>query len=130
MVLKRAISQKNAISNTINRFDIGSSGQQVHISFGATDPEANRHPCFKLSSPEELEEIKASIYDHHVRGGAAAPMAADKPGDVNSGKRFLSYILRTAYDYLLITDIGAQGKEYPTRFFARDFAGNQLEFTI
>ncbi|KAJ5942961.1 hypothetical protein N7516_003129 [Penicillium verrucosum] len=94
---------------TILWFDIGSSGQQVHISFGATDPEANRHPCFKLSSREELEEIKGSIYDHHTRGGAAAPMSADKPGDVNSG---------------------AQGKEYPTRFFARDFAGNRLEFTI
>jgi hypothetical protein len=24
---------------------------------------------------------------------------------------------------------GAQGKEYPQRFFARDFAGNRLEFT-
>lgn len=58
----------------------------MHISFGATDPEANRHPCFKLSSREELEEIKGSIYDHHARGGAAAPMSADKPGDVNSGK--------------------------------------------
>lgn len=89
MVLKRAIFQKGHTSLIFNRFDIGSSGQQVHISFGATDPEANRHPCFKLSSPEELEELKASIYDHHVRGGAAAPMAADKPGDVNSGKRFL-----------------------------------------
>jgi hypothetical protein len=101
MVLKRTISQKKEkrkekknISNIVNRFDIDSSGQQVHISFGATDPQANRHPCFKLSSREELEEIKASIYDHHVRGGAAAPMAADKPGDVNSGKRFLGYMLR------------------------------------
>ncbi|KAJ5365338.1 hypothetical protein N7517_008224 [Penicillium concentricum] len=94
---------------TILWFDIGSSGQQVHISFGATDPQATRHPCFKLSSREELEEIKGSIYDHHVRGGPAAPMAADKPGEVNSG---------------------TQGKEYPTRFFARDFGGNLLEFTM
>ena len=25
---------------------------------------------------------------------------------------------------------GAQGVEYPQRFFARDFAGNRLEFSI
>ncbi|KAJ5498593.1 hypothetical protein LT330_004196 [Penicillium expansum] len=93
---------------TILWFNIGSSGQQVHISFGATDPLSGRHPCFKLSSREELEELKTSIHDHHVRGGPAAPMAADTPGEVNSG---------------------SQGKEYPTRFFARDFAGNRLEFT-
>ncbi|KAJ6124694.1 hypothetical protein N7471_012011 [Penicillium samsonianum] len=94
---------------TILWFDIGASGQQVHISFGSTDPKGTRHPCFKLSSREELEEIKTSIYNHHVRGGPAAPMSADKPGEENSG---------------------AQGKEYPTRFFARDFAGNRLEFTM
>ena len=26
--------------------------------------------------------------------------------------------------------IGAQGVEYPTRFFARDYAGNRLEFSL
>lgn len=25
---------------------------------------------------------------------------------------------------------GAKGVEYPTRFFARDFAGNRLEFSL
>lgn len=25
---------------------------------------------------------------------------------------------------------GAKGVEYPTRFFARDYAGNRLEFTL
>lgn len=68
------------------RFNIGSSGQQIHISFGTTDPSGTRHPCFKLPSREELEEIKTSIYEHHVRGGSAAPMAADKPGEIDSGK--------------------------------------------
>jgi hypothetical protein len=34
---------------------------------------------------------------------------ADKPGAKNSG---------------------AEGVEYPTRFFARDFAGNRLEFSV
>ncbi|CAG8928363.1 unnamed protein product [Penicillium salamii] len=91
---------------TILWFNIGSSGQQIHISFGTTDPSGTRHPCFKLPSPEDLEETKTSIYEHHVRGGSAAPMAADKPGEMNSGK------------------------EYPTRFFARDYAGNLLEFTL
>lgn len=87
MVLKRLLSQgKENFSNFIDRFDIGSSGQQVHISFGSTDPLSSRHPCFKLSSREELEELKTNIYDHHVRGGAAAPLAADKPGEVNSGE--------------------------------------------
>ncbi|KAJ5204227.1 uncharacterized protein N7498_005106 [Penicillium cinerascens] len=90
-------------------FNIGSSGQQVHVTCGPTDPEHTRHPCFKLPSQDELEEIKKSIYDHKVRGGPAAPMAADKPGEANSGPK---------------------GKEYPERFFARDYAGNLLEFTI
>ena len=26
--------------------------------------------------------------------------------------------------------IGAKGVEYPTRFFARDYAGNRLEFSV
>jgi len=36
-------------------------------------------------------------------------MEADKPGEENSG---------------------AKGEEYSTRFFARDFAGNRLEFSL
>lgn len=71
---------------TSHRFNIGSSGQQIHINEGSTDPEHSRHPCFKLPSLEELEEVKKSIYDHKVRGGPAAPMAADKPGEADSGE--------------------------------------------
>jgi hypothetical protein len=26
--------------------------------------------------------------------------------------------------------LGAKGVEYPTRFFARDYAGNRLEFSL
>jgi hypothetical protein len=73
----------------------------VHITFGATDPQSSRHPCFKLPSREELEEIKASIYNHHLRGGPAAPMVADKPGELNSGER--CFQAGTECDYLLIT---------------------------
>ncbi|KAJ6120401.1 hypothetical protein N7523_004681 [Penicillium sp. IBT 18751x] len=94
---------------TILWFNIGSSGQQIHVTEGPTDPEHSRHPCFKLPSLDELEEIKKSIYDHKMRGGPAAPMAADKPGEADSGRK---------------------GKEYPKRFFARDYAGNLLEFTL
>ncbi|KAL6702895.1 hypothetical protein ACN47E_000857 [Coniothyrium glycines] len=77
---------------TLAWFDIGSSGQQVHIAFGKPEDfthTSSRHPCFK--------------------GGEDAPVQADKPGESNSG---------------------AEGVEYPTRFFARDFAGNRLEFTL
>lgn len=70
------------------RFDIGSSGQQIHVTCGPTDPKSTRHPCFKLPGRDELEAIKKSIYDHHIRGGPAAPMAADKPGEEGSGKDF------------------------------------------
>ncbi|EPS25895.1 hypothetical protein POX_c04272 [Penicillium oxalicum] len=90
-------------------FDVGSREQQIHISCGSTDPESRRHPCFRLSGRDELEAMKQAVYEHHVRGGPAAPMAADKPGEENSGSK---------------------GKEYPQRFFARDYAGNLLEFTL
>ncbi|KAJ8100837.1 putative glyoxalase family protein [Lipomyces tetrasporus] len=91
-------------------FNIGPpGGQQIHVGFGTNDPTSTRHPCFKLSTIEELEAMKKRIYEHHVRGGPAAPMAADQPGEMDSGE---------------------QGKEYPNRFFARDFAGNRLEFTL
>lgn len=70
-------------------FDIGSSGQQVHIAFGAPsdfEKDSSRHPCFKLESPEALLELRQRIFDHFVKGGDAAPKAADKPGTENSGK--------------------------------------------
>ncbi|KAJ5915519.1 hypothetical protein N7466_011452 [Penicillium verhagenii] len=70
---------------TILWFDIGSSGQQIHVNEGPTDPTHTRHPCFKLGSTEELETIKKGIHDHHVRGGPSAPMAADQPGAMDSG---------------------------------------------
>lgn len=53
-------------------------------------------------------------------------MAADKPGEVDSGDfRFISKDLDAHADLV----VGTQGKEYPTRFFARDYAGNLLEFS-
>lgn len=95
-------------------FDIGSSGQQVHISLpkhdnDAVPDDASRHPCFRVGSPEALLELQQRIHAHWQRGGDDAPKAADVPGGENSG---------------------AKGVEYPKRFFARDFAGNRLEFTV
>ncbi|KAH8690295.1 putative glyoxalase family protein [Talaromyces proteolyticus] len=90
-------------------FNIGeASGQQIHIAFGQNEPNASRHPCFKLGSLQDLQALQERIWNHHKRGGSAAPLAADQPGQQNSG---------------------AQGVEYPSRFFARDYAGNRLEFT-
>ncbi|KAL2864818.1 putative glyoxalase family protein [Aspergillus lucknowensis] len=95
---------------TLLWFNIGDSGQQVHVAFGVNESlSSRRHPCFKLESPEKLLELQHRIWNHHVRGGDAAPLQADKPGEQSSG---------------------AQGVEYPSRFFARDFAGNRLEFSL
>lgn len=67
-------------------FDIGTSGQQVHIASGADEKESPRHPCFKIESPEKLVELQKRIWEHYERQDAASPRAADKPGGDNSGK--------------------------------------------
>jgi catechol 2,3-dioxygenase-like lactoylglutathione lyase family enzyme len=85
-------------------FDIGNSGQQVHIAFGPDEVESRRHPCFQIPSADALLDLQTRIYEHYTRGDKSAPRQADQPGQINSG---------------------SQGKEYPTRFFARDFAGKQ-----
>ncbi|KAK1038713.1 hypothetical protein LTR33_016065, partial [Friedmanniomyces endolithicus] len=91
--------QKNGLA----WFDIGDSGQQIHIAFGSNEVKSSRHPCFRLESGEKLLELRQRIWEHHERGGEAAPSEADKPCGVNSGD---------------------QGVEFPQRFFARDYAGN------
>ncbi|KAK1752830.1 hypothetical protein QBC47DRAFT_347963 [Echria macrotheca] len=97
-------------------FDIASSGQQLHVAFGRPDIDftdearaARRHPCFRVSTIEQLEELRRRIWDHYQRGGEGAPSEADRPGGDNSG---------------------AKGQEYNPRFFARDYAGNRLEFSL
>jgi catechol 2,3-dioxygenase-like lactoylglutathione lyase family enzyme len=65
-------------------FDIGSSGQQVHIAFGEND-ESSRHPCFRIESPEKLLELQKRIWAHYERKDKASPKAADQPGEENSG---------------------------------------------
>nr|OQO21922.1 hypothetical protein B0A51_13022 [Rachicladosporium sp. CCFEE 5018] len=90
-------------------FDIGSSGQQVHVAIGTNEPASSRHPCFRVESKEKLAKLRERVWESHVKGGEAAPREADKPGQ---GIR------------------GDQSAEFPTRFFCRDFAGNRLEFSI
>lgn len=97
---------------TLLWFDIGTSGQQVHIAFGKPGDfafESGRHPCFCVGDGEALLALRRAIYAHFEKGGPGAPRAADAPGEESSG---------------------AKGKEYPQRFFARDYAGNRLEFTL
>lgn len=67
-------------------FDIGSSGQQVHIAHGPVEKDSSRHPCFKLESPEKLVELQRRVWRHFEQGNESAPKAADKPGEVNSGE--------------------------------------------
>lgn len=94
-------------------FDIGNSGQQVHISYlkhdkDITVPNSSRHPCFKVGSPEALVALQKRILKHLEDGGKDAPMACDSVGESS----------------------GPKTVEYPTRFFARDYSGNRLEFSV
>jgi hypothetical protein len=68
-----------------SRFNIGTSGQQVHVGIGTNEPDHDRHPCFHIDSIEGLNELRAKIWEHHVKGGPSAALAADKPGESDSG---------------------------------------------
>ena len=87
---------------TLLWFDIGASGQQVHIAAGkASDFEgqlSSRHPCFRVGSGEALRALQERVWACFEAGGEGAPREADRPGEESSG---------------------AKGVEYPTRFFAR-----------
>jgi len=90
-------------------FDITPKGQQVHIALGPKEAESPRHPCFRLESIEALAKLQQKIWEHYQRGDASAPRMADKPGGENSGSKSAGF---------------------PPRFFARDYAGNRLEFSL
>ncbi|PWY91486.1 glyoxalase family protein [Aspergillus sclerotioniger CBS 115572] len=96
---------------TLMWFNLTPDGsQQIHVAFGKNrELDSRRHACLRVGSPEALVTLQQRIWEHHQRGGAAAPLHADQPGEQNSG---------------------AKGVEYPDRFFARDYAGNRLEFTL
>jgi hypothetical protein len=115
--------------DSLRWFDIGDSGQQVHIAYGSNGEKSPRHPCFKLESPEALLELRQKIYDHYMKGGEGAPKEADKPGEQSSGVYFRA-VRGHLEDWFADLMAGAQGVEYPSRFFARDYAGNRLEFSL
>lgn len=99
-------------------FNIGGSGQQIHISSQyylnevqmKAQTESPRHPCFKIGSETKLEKLQDMIWRLYEEGGDGAPVYCDQPGEDNGG----------------------QGKagDFPKRFFARDYAGNRLEFSL
>ncbi|KAN0096614.1 hypothetical protein V8E51_015419 [Hyaloscypha variabilis] len=97
--------------DTLAWFDITPGGKEVHIAFGTNeDQKSPRHPCFKLESPEALLKLQSRVWEHFDSTDAKGkPMEADKPGERDSGE---------------------QSFEYPKRFFARDYAGNRLEFSL
>ncbi|KAI0477421.1 hypothetical protein GGR56DRAFT_637249 [Xylariaceae sp. FL0804] len=98
---------------TLLWFDLGDSGQQVHVAPGRPadfGEESSRHPCFRVGGgADALLALRRRVHAHLERGGPGAPRAADAPGAESSGEK---------------------GAEYPERFFARDYAGNRLEFTL
>jgi catechol 2,3-dioxygenase-like lactoylglutathione lyase family enzyme len=97
--------------DTLAWFDRGTSGQQVHIAEKPEDfaRKSSQHPCFRLGSVEDLIALRQQICNHFKRSKDAAPKEANKPRKKNSR---------------------AEGIKYSTRFFARNFEGNRLEFSI
>ncbi|ORY25523.1 hypothetical protein BCR39DRAFT_507024 [Naematelia encephala] len=95
-------------------FRIGNGPQQIHVAFERQpghpeiSPLSSRHACFILPSKEALFNLQKRIWAHHKSGSLASASMCDEPGEDNSGSK---------------------GDEYPTRFFARDYAGNRLEFS-
>lgn len=66
-----------------------------------------------------------------MRADSAAPCHVDKPGGAISGiSMSLSVSGLVTRPMLINMFIGPSGLEYPSRFFARDYAGNLLEFSV
>ena len=99
-------------------FNIGSSGQQIHITSQhhldeaqtKAQVESPRHPCFKISSEDKLDRLQDLVWQMYQKGEEGAPLHCDKQAENSSGQ-------------------GGAG-DFPKRFFARDYAGNRLEFTL
>ena len=73
------------------RFNIGESGQQIHVSHPndpseLLQPTSRQHPCFKIDNMADLIALQTRIHEHFERGGDSAPKGADKPGAENSGE--------------------------------------------
>jgi hypothetical protein len=85
-ISSHSISLLRDLSNRGIRFDITPQGQQIHIAFGPSEAKSSRHPCFKIDSQDELTRLQRKVWEHHVEGGKAAAMEADKLGEENSGE--------------------------------------------
>lgn len=102
-------------------FDIVGSGQQIHVMSAhhlgpaqlRAQTESQRHLCFKISTREKLEKLQDIVWRLYERGAEGAPMYCDKPTQERSGE-------------LAQPTSG----DMPKRFFARDYAGNRLEFSL
>lgn len=57
-----------------------------------------------------MKLLQKTIWVLYETGGEGAPVYCDEPGDDNGGQ-------------------GVAG-DFPKRFFARDYAGNRLEFSL
>jgi len=77
------------IADNEQRFDITPGGQQIHISSKPTkanEPDAPRHPCFKVESIDALARLQGKIWESFEKGEAGKPLQADKPGSEGSGR--------------------------------------------
>ncbi|KAI7626117.1 hypothetical protein KC343_g6397 [Hortaea werneckii] len=89
--------------NSLRWFDIGDSGQQVHVALGMNETKSSRHPCFKIESPDALLQLRQRIWEHFTNGGPAAPQEADRPGDKDSAVRLFTNICTLPfYTFLFI----------------------------
>ena len=92
-------------------FDIGTSGQQVHVALGpAKEALSSRHPCFKLGGPEELLELRRRVWEHFERKVEGGPMEADRPGAESSGQYLPMHLIRRAH---ADTRLRRQGRRIP-----------------
>lgn len=99
-------------------FEIADSGQQIHINSQhdltstqwKAQNEQQRHLCFKILTQEKLDLLQERLWDLYEKGGEGAPTQCDDLKNFPEHQK------------------GPSGS--PVRFFARDFAGNRLEFSL
>lgn len=103
-------------------FLIGSSTHTIHISSQyhltpgqlKAQTESPRHLCFKIDSEEKLRVLQERVYRHYEMGGPGAPVYCDEMSEWREKQ----------------SKGGKDTGGFPMRFFARDYAGNRIEFTL
>lgn len=115
------VPSSNPFKGLVGWFDIAGSGQQIHIMSAhhlgpaqlRAQTESQRHFCFKIRTLEKLQKLQGIIWQLYERGDEGAPTYCDEPMRVKGNSREQADVPDT-----------------PTRFFARDYAGNRLEFSL